>query len=296
MTTPYNKTQNNQYNGIIQEQIIKEMVLLLKFEDVKIKIEENINYEYLIPNSDVAKGYGVQEKSLLRTRTRHQDELTENKHFVFLNIETNGGMQRKLFWTKRGVIRLGFFIKSERAKKFRDWAEDLILQKFENVSTNLDMQKIRERAELLEISQKEFKIFEDVFFRLGIERKEELAITTNRAVKKETGVDFLKIAEKKGVPTTEKYFTVTELCQIVMNGDFSKEAKKLVSTKKGDKPRPQNLNKFLEEIGFQFREDDVWKATEKGEKFSDFVQNKSPHAEKTIYHMVWKKEILNKIF
>ncbi len=30
-------------------------------------------------------------------------------------------------WTKRGIIRLGFFIKSNRAKQFRDWAEDLII-------------------------------------------------------------------------------------------------------------------------------------------------------------------------
>jgi prophage antirepressor-like protein len=270
--------------------------MLVKFEEVEIDVEENGNHEFLVSNSEVAKGYGISEVTLRRHKNQHTEDLIENKHFVFLNIETNGGMQRKLFWTKRGVVRLGFFIKSERAKKFRDWAEDLILQKVENVSTNFDMQKIRERAELLEISQKEFKIFEDVFFRLGIERKEELAITTNRAVKKETGVDFLKIAEKKGVSITEKYFTVTELCQIVMNGNFSEEAKKLVSTKKGDKPRPQNLNKLLQELGFQFREDDVWKATKKGKDFSDFLQNKSPHAEKTIFHTVWKKEILNQIF
>ncbi|EJF07526.1 hypothetical protein ThvES_00003640 [Thiovulum sp. ES] len=113
---------------------------------------------------------------------------------------------------------------------------------------------------------------------------------------KDSTVDFLEIAEKKGVSTTEKYYTVTELCQIVMNGDFSAEAKKLVSTKKGDKPRPQNLNKFLQELGFQTKDEDIWKATEKGQEFSDFVQNKSRHSEKTVFHTVWKKEILNKIF
>jgi hypothetical protein len=160
----------------------------------------------------------------------------------------------------------------------------------------LNLQKIRERAELLEIAKKEYKIFEDIFFRLGITRKEELAITSNRAVKKETGVDFLEISEKKGLSTTEKYFTVTELCQIVINGDFSKEAKKLVSTKNGEKPRPQNLNKLLEKEGFQFRENEIWKATEKGQEFSDFVQNKSKHSEKTVFHTVWKKEILNELF
>jgi hypothetical protein len=115
-------------------------------------------------------------------------------------------------------------------------------------------------------------------------------------VAKDTTIDFLEIAEKKGLSTTEKYYTVTELCEIVMNGDFSESAKKLVSTKKGDKPRPQNLNKLLEKLGFQFREDDLWKATEKGQEFSDFVQNKSRHSEKTVFHTVWKKEILNEIF
>ena len=33
-----------------------------------------------------------------------------------------------IMWTKAGVVRLGFFIKSERAKLFRDWAENLILK------------------------------------------------------------------------------------------------------------------------------------------------------------------------
>ena len=33
-----------------------------------------------------------------------------------------------VFWTKAGIVRLGFFIKSERAKMFRDWAENVILQ------------------------------------------------------------------------------------------------------------------------------------------------------------------------
>lgn len=34
-------------------------------------------------------------------------------------------------WTKRGIVRLGFFIKSERAKMFRDWAEDLVINKID---------------------------------------------------------------------------------------------------------------------------------------------------------------------
>ncbi len=34
--------------------------------------------------------------------------------------------KNSLFWTRVGIVRLDFFIKSERAKRFRDWAEAFI--------------------------------------------------------------------------------------------------------------------------------------------------------------------------
>ena len=101
--------------------------MVIKFENEDIEIEQNENFEFLISNSEVAKGYGISEITLRRHKNGNKDELIENKHFIFQTVQTNGGKQKKLFWTKRGIVRLGFFIKSERAKKFRDWAEDLIL-------------------------------------------------------------------------------------------------------------------------------------------------------------------------
>jgi prophage antirepressor-like protein len=263
-----------------------------KSEKIELEIIEDKKFEFLLSNLEVARGYGVSEGNIRETKRVHKDELLEKKHFIFLEVQTKGGKQKKIFWTKQGVIRLGFFIKSERAKKFRDWAEDLILSE---IGAVLSLQKLEERAKLLEISEKEFHIFQRVFRELGITRPEELAITTNRAVKKETGVDFLKISEKKGVSTLENYITVTELCEIVRKGDFPEETKLSVSTK-NDKPNPRKLNLILEENGFQTRNGKVWEATEKGKKFSDFVQNKSKTSEKTIYHLTWKKEVLEELF
>ncbi|MDO4763858.1 MAG: hypothetical protein Q4A00_05700, partial [Flavobacteriaceae bacterium] len=40
-----------------------------------------------------------------------------------------------------GIVRLGFFIKSERAKLFRDWAEELII-KVSEVREDLVLQPI----------------------------------------------------------------------------------------------------------------------------------------------------------
>lgn len=62
--------------------------------------------------------------------TVNAGELIAGKHYVkgVQNMDTLVNAQpHQVFWTKAGVIRLGFFIKSERAKLFRDWAEGLIL-------------------------------------------------------------------------------------------------------------------------------------------------------------------------
>ncbi|EJF06533.1 prophage antirepressor [Thiovulum sp. ES] len=189
------------------------------------------------------------------------------------------------------------------AEKIEEWIMEEVLPQIRKTGSysiskteKPDLEKIEERAKLIHFASNLAVDYEQAYLKVGITRKEELGITVNKSVAKDSTVDFLEIAEKKGLSTTEKYYTVTELCEIVMNGDFSEEAKKLVSTKKGDKPRPQNLNKLLEKLGFQEKDEDIWKATEKGKKFSDFVQNKSKYSEKTVFHTVWKKETLNEIF
>lgn len=69
----------------------------------------------------------------------HCDELIEGKHFVTSVTKSNAGCKSggylqntPTLWTKRGIVRLGFFIKSERAKMFRDWAEDLVVNKIDD--------------------------------------------------------------------------------------------------------------------------------------------------------------------
>lgn len=100
-------------------------------DELSVTIIPNSEYEFLIPTKDVAAGYGINPSTLRTHVYRHSDEFTEGIHFLvnvtISNGDTKGGCTRTTMWTKAGVIRLGFFIKSERAKLFRDWAEQLIL-------------------------------------------------------------------------------------------------------------------------------------------------------------------------
>jgi hypothetical protein len=105
--------------------------ILVKFEELSLEVWASPEHEWLMESTLVAEGYGINDSSLRSTKSRHESELIEDKHYLMLQIATSGQNRNQTFWTKRGVIRLGFFIKSKRAKLFRDWAEDLIINHLE---------------------------------------------------------------------------------------------------------------------------------------------------------------------
>lgn len=99
--------------------------------DLTVQIIPNHTHEFLMATQDVANGYGVARNSISSILSYHKGELKENTHFIKgVGIsDTLNSQPHKIFWTKAGIVRLGFFIKSERAKSFRDWAEAVILEK-----------------------------------------------------------------------------------------------------------------------------------------------------------------------
>lgn len=94
-----------------------------------VTVKPNKEHEFLMTTAEVAKGYGINPNTLRGHKHEHRDELIEGKHFITSVGKTNvlGNQLIATLWTKRGIVRLSFFIKSERAKLFRDWAEDLVI-------------------------------------------------------------------------------------------------------------------------------------------------------------------------
>ena len=118
--------------------------IAIKFQDdVQLNFMLDDRHEFLLTTKEVALGYGVNTETIRSTKNRHKDELIEDKHWVVAKCNTPGGNQNQTFWTKRGIIRLGFFIKSERAKKFRDWCEDLIIN-----SSKQTQEPIKEKLDI----------------------------------------------------------------------------------------------------------------------------------------------------
>ncbi len=109
------------------------------------------DHEFLMTTYEVAQGYGVNSITIQRHLTGNPDEFIEGKHFVkgvqIMNTLKGTNLQpHQTFWTKRGIVRLGFFIKSDLARQFRDWAEDLVIF----ASNNNIHQHLEERVSELE--------------------------------------------------------------------------------------------------------------------------------------------------
>ncbi len=100
-------------------------------DDTELHLIADETHEFLLTTKEVALGYGVSHKTINRHKQNQSDELIEGKHWVAQSLSTPGGQQKQTLWTKRGLVRLGFFIRSERAKKFRDWCEDLVLKELD---------------------------------------------------------------------------------------------------------------------------------------------------------------------
>lgn len=111
-------------------------------KDLIVRVIPEDNHEFLMTTNQAAYGYAVSFSAIKSAKSRHSKELIEGVHFIkgVANCDTLEATKRggafqphnaqphQIFWTKAGIVRLGFFIRSERAKLFRDWAERLILK------------------------------------------------------------------------------------------------------------------------------------------------------------------------
>lgn len=86
-------------------------------------------HEFTATTEQVALGYGVTPDVIRQHKRRQAEELIEGKHFLSSVTNSHAGNLRteQTLWTKRGIVRLGFFIRSARARLFRDMAEDLVI-------------------------------------------------------------------------------------------------------------------------------------------------------------------------
>lgn len=123
----------NSYNMTNIKNAAGNLLPMTVTEGLTVNVLPNEAYEFLMTTKEVAIGYGTSKYSVFKVLQRNTPDFEKGKHFVLgvdiLSTPANGAIQHNsILMTKRGIVRLGFFIKSERAKLFRDWAEELIIK------------------------------------------------------------------------------------------------------------------------------------------------------------------------
>lgn len=99
------------------------MSAIVAFNDLNLEILEYQD-TWSLSNKQVAEGFGVSEEAIRQQKARN--EFKEIVHFYTVT-NCNGGAD-KTFWTKKGVITLGFKLReTPQTIAFRDWASDYIL-------------------------------------------------------------------------------------------------------------------------------------------------------------------------
>jgi hypothetical protein len=106
---------------------------------LSVQLTPSAAHQFIMTTEDVARGYGVSTDTIRQHKSRNGDEFIENVHFVrgatFCSTLAKNAQPNQIFWTKQGIIRLGFFVKSQQAKLFRNWAERIILGHMEAART-----------------------------------------------------------------------------------------------------------------------------------------------------------------
>jgi len=110
--------------------------LLVDFLDLELHPILDKKHEWLMSTSDVISGYGVDNDSFEITTNANAEHLHEDKHYLYRNF----GSKVKKYWSKKGVVKLGFFIKSDQALAFIETIEELenpIIQDSQSSNENL---------------------------------------------------------------------------------------------------------------------------------------------------------------
>ena len=74
------------------------------FNNVELNLQPHQQHEFLLTNKEVALGYGITQQTINDHKNKlHSTELIEGKHWLRLEVQTNGGKQKVIHWTKKGI-------------------------------------------------------------------------------------------------------------------------------------------------------------------------------------------------
>lgn len=224
----------------------------IKFQDISLDVIPDKQHEWLLETTLVAEGYGVGVSTVKMAKSRNQEEFIEGKHFVSQNVTIGNLTRNKILWTKRGVITLGFFITSEKAKQFRMWAEDLILKVLERPVDKIQTLEQHTRREVQVTNSKDVNSY--LFRNWDVDTMIEYNRKNCQMVSGHSPSELKKIGKKNGLKSTQcssgkevlRHIKPELAAQMSINDDLVQNGVRLTEANSLSAPCVPLLSKLIE--------------------------------------------------
>jgi hypothetical protein len=242
---------------------------IVSFEDVHLEVEPDAGLGWLLSTADVADGFGCTPDAVRQAKSRRGDELLEGRHWVVTDRHTPGGLQQVVMWSQRGVVRLGFMITSDRARRFRDFAEELVVSPRASAPDPVSASPLALSRALLEaLEVQESRITGLAASTAHLEHQQ--AETVARLEQVTAKVDRRDPDDPMLAPITVT--TIGSLLVPPISG--------------------MRVNQLLKDLGLQWWQNDQWTPTADGRPFA--VQIPVRHASGRIHeHLQWQRRVVD---
>jgi len=102
-------------------------IVFVEFNDIELHLLVDEKFQWLITFKELASAFDVGLDILMKTKDEHEADLSEGKHFIFDSIENeyHSDNTKRLLWTKKGVMRLAFWINVPSVIDAIDFFEEL---------------------------------------------------------------------------------------------------------------------------------------------------------------------------
>ena len=225
----------------------------IQFQDINLEVIPDKGHEWIIENSLVAQCYNVTERAIRQHKDRNQADFIEGKHWMVQNVPiANGGQKPSIYWTKKGIIRLGFFVKSAEGKAFRDWAEDLILKVLERPVDNLKTLEQHTKRDVQVQNSKDVNSY--LFKNWDVETLIDYNRQNCRIVSGHSPSELKVMGKKSGLKSTQcssgkevlRNIKPAMAAQMSLNDDLVQKGVKLIEANSLSAPCLPLLSKMLE--------------------------------------------------
>lgn len=166
-------------------------------EGLVVNLIQDYTHEYLLSQSDVAKGYGVSETQINTHAIHKSNNLVEGVHFVTKKECTQLGKRlvKRRYWTKKGIVEVGRLIVSYLAIKFRNWADNITLHVSNGNVSKMVQEKRKYEAELEVLENKMYYLSsENENLRNEVKEMQKIQETPTQNIKQEILALLNKIA------------------------------------------------------------------------------------------------------